>query len=142
VPKTKRNSIFVGTTIIVVAVLGYLFFVRSADKLGENGALNPIKITHEIEQGEAVLLDVRTPEELIEEGKAINAFHFDVARLKSGELPDISKDKTIYTYCRSGARADDAKKILESNGFSSVINIGGLRDWLSAGGKIESYIVN
>ncbi len=44
------------------------------------------------------------------------------------EVPNLSlsKDEEILVYCRSGARAAIAKKILETKGFTNVVNIGGL----------------
>ncbi|TSC60335.1 MAG: rhodanese domain-containing protein [Parcubacteria group bacterium LiPW_15] len=85
--------------------------------------------------GKAVLLDVRTKEEW-DTGHAENAIHFELARLEAGELPEIPKDKAICVYCAAGGRAEAAKSILASKGFSNVKNIGGLRDWKLAGGKV------
>ncbi len=84
----------------------------------------------------AVVLDVRTDQEW-QEGHAAGATHFELARLQAGELPDIPKDQTIYVYCKSGGRAGQAKAILEQNGFTNVVNIGGLTDWEAAGGPLE-----
>ena len=37
----------------------------------------------------------------------------------------ISKDEEIFLFCRSGNRSEKAKKILEADGYTRVINIGG-----------------
>ncbi len=86
--------------------------------------------------GDASLLDVRTDEEW-SAGHAKGAEHFDLARLQAGELPDIAQDRTIYVYCKAGGRAEQAKEILTSHGFTHVVNIGGLSDWEAAGGPTE-----
>ena len=40
-------------------------------------------------------------------------------------LTDGSYSREIMVYCRSGRRSDMAKKVLEKNGFTKVINGGG-----------------
>ena len=89
----------------------------------------------DMKDGKAVLLDVRTEEEW-GAGHAENAIHFELARLEAGELPEIPKDKPICVYCAAGGRAEAARGILVSKGFSNVKNIGGLRDWKLAGGNV------
>lgn len=89
----------------------------------------------EVNNGEAILIDVRRDEEW-GMGHAKPATHFDSDRLlKSGDLPDIDKDKKIYLYCVSGGRAGRVKMALLNHGFKNVQNLGGLQDWFNAGGK-------
>ena len=38
------------------------------------------------------------------------------------------KEATIYLYCRSGGRAEIARKRLQHRGFTKVTNLGGLED--------------
>jgi len=133
----KKNIIII---IIVLLVLlgGYKFFMQDAPKGTDNieeMALDAQMISEELENGQAVLLDVRTDQELAETGMALNANHFDLARLQSGELPEHSKSLKTYIYCKTGARADQAKEILEANGFEQVVNIGGFTDWVESGGE-------
>lgn len=99
--------------------------------------MNPQEIQEaitEVESGKAILLDVRREDEW-EAGHAESAIHFDSARVESGELPDLPKDKTIYVHCKSGGRAGRVAMILQNHGFQDVKNLGGLNDWISAGGK-------
>lgn len=89
----------------------------------------------EVEAGEAILLDVRRDDEW-EAGHAEAAVHFNSERvLKDGELPDLPKGKTIYTYCLSGGRAGRVKTKLLEAGYADVRNLGGLQHWQAAGGK-------
>ncbi len=77
-----------------------------------------------------VLVDVRTAEEY-ESGYAEGALHVsleDIYRGELGPLASMQKDTPIVLYCQSGGRAEMAKQILLSNGFSSVTNAGSLRD--------------
>ena len=78
----------------------------------------------------AVLLDVRTPEEY-EEG------HIEGAKLINindpsfiAEVDKLDKDKTYYINCRSGARSGRACQYMASKGFGELINLrGGIIAW-------------
>ncbi len=70
------------------------------------------------------LIDVRTPEEFAE-GHYTGAVNHELLLMQDGLLPEYPHDSSIYLYCRSGTRAEQAKEILESAGFSHVFNIGG-----------------
>ncbi len=72
-------------------------------------------------------IDVRTAPEY-NSGHKSGALHFELDRIMRGEFPDIPKDTHIAIYCRSGARAEMAKSLLEQNGFLNVQNAGGLHD--------------
>lgn len=78
-------------------------------------------------KGTAILLDVRNDDE-VAEGLLKEALHIPLPDLPArlGELP---RDKSIYIYCRSGARAGKAKDVLERAGFSKVV--------VAAGGGYE-----
>lgn len=81
----------------------------------------------------ALLLDVRTAEEFGEghvEG-AIQIPHDELGD-RIGEVVEKQggdKHKPIVVYCRSGRRADTAKRVLLDNGFDQVTNLGGYTDW-------------
>ncbi len=74
---------------------------------------------------QAVLLDVRSPEEY-SDYHIDNAINFDVIRLEQGELPNADKTTPVFTYCRSGRRSEVAKQILTASGFTKVYNLGGI----------------
>jgi phage shock protein E len=78
-----------------------------------------------IQEG-ALLIDVRQPDEY-EEGHAPGAQNVPHDELIN-QLEKLGKDKnkSIVVYCRSGARSSYAKDILEQNGFTHVLNAGGL----------------
>lgn len=93
------------------------------------------KITQEINDGTALLVDVRRDEEW-ESGHAAGAMHLSVERIMDGELPTKDIGKKLYLYCASGGRSGMASSHLQAKGFETE-NIGGLGSWRSAGGKIE-----
>jgi phage shock protein E len=81
-----------------------------------------------------VFIDVRTPEEYAA-GYIDGAENLPLANIQSGQLPDVSKDAKLYLYCRSGNRSAQAKSVLESAGHTNVIDLGGIQDVVSMGGK-------
>ena len=79
-------------------------------------------------ENNAVLLDVRTPEEL----KSVyleGAVLLPLAELESkiaGKVP--VKNTPIYIYCRSGRRSGIAVEKLKAMGYTDLHNLGGLKD--------------
>lgn len=78
--------------------------------------------------GKPVIIDVRTDAEY-NSGHLQGALHMQhdkIGSLIAQQVPD--KDTDILLYCRSGHRAGIAKKTLDSLGYTSVTNGGGLKD--------------
>ncbi|MCL2705108.1 MAG: rhodanese-like domain-containing protein [Spirochaetaceae bacterium] len=76
-----------------------------------------------------VLLDVRTNEEFLEkhiDGAILIPSH-EIENRVEIEIPD--KNTVILIYCRSGARASSAAKILVGKGYMQVFNFGGIINW-------------
>ncbi len=74
-----------------------------------------------IENG-AFLVDVRTPSEFMK-GSAKGAVNIPLDKLP-GELSRFKGKKNILVFCQSGSRSNQAKNILERNGFQQVLNGG------------------
>ena len=76
----------------------------------------------------AVLLDVRTPEEH-NHGYLEGAVLLPLAELESKIFSKVSgKNTPIYIYCRSGRRAGTAVEKLKAMGYTDLHNLGGLKD--------------
>jgi rhodanese-related sulfurtransferase len=91
----------------------------SATKEQNNGS-NEAQAQSGIDFANAVFVDVRTPGEF-QGGTFKNATNIPVNELSS-RLNELDKADQIVVFCRSGARASSAKNILESNGFTNVVN--------------------
>ena len=74
-----------------------------------------------------ILIDVRTPEEY-QSGSVPSAINLPLDRIVEGEMPSVELSEKIVVFCRSGARSEQAKSILEMNGFANVTNGGGVHD--------------
>ena len=76
----------------------------------------------------AVLLDVRTPEEH-KSGYLEGTVLLPLAELESKITKKIpAKNTPIYIYCRSGRRAGTAVEKLKAMGYTDLHNLGGVKD--------------
>jgi rhodanese-related sulfurtransferase len=103
-------------------------------------ALTAADAVSEVSTGNVVVVDVRDPSEISKTGMAAGAINLPLATLRmqadpgSPEChPSISSDKKIAVYCASGARSHMAAQLMGSFGLDAH-NIGGLGDWMRAGG--------
>jgi phage shock protein E len=90
-----------------------------------NLTCNDIRQT--LENG-ATLLDVRSVDEF-NRGALPNAKNIPLAILPVLAHERLDKADKVLIYCRVGARAMMAEKILMSLGFSDVTNIGGIHQY-------------
>jgi rhodanese-related sulfurtransferase len=113
------SKIILVVLVVIVAVVLYMRF--TAVRISGSDA-------RQLVANGAVLLDVRSPEEF-SGGHIDGAISIPIQEL-SGRMSELG-DKTgeIVVYCQSGNRSAMAKRLLESNGFTSVHDLGGLRQW-------------
>lgn len=76
-----------------------------------------------------LLLDVRDPGELVEQGVIAGAVNIPLDQLR-GRLEELPRDKMIVVYCQIGLRAYVAFRQLVNNGFKAVNLAGGYKTWL------------
>lgn len=74
-----------------------------------------------------IYVDVRTKTEY-EYGHKSGAIHHDIMDMMYGKFPNINKDEEIVLYCESGNRSMMAKTMMDQNGFTNVIDGGGIED--------------
>ncbi len=75
----------------------------------------------------AVLFDVRTKEEY-DEGHVPDSINLPVDEIVKAEKL-VEKNRTVFTYCQSGARSSRAAQALKQMGFTDVRNIGGIMNY-------------
>lgn len=82
-----------------------------------------------------LVLDVRTPEEYAEGHipGAINVPNETIGKDAIAALPD--KEQKILVYCRSGNRSKMAAEKLAQQGYTNIVEIGGIQSW---GGAITT----
>ena len=114
-----------------VAILALLFF---GGFIGNNLDVKVPEYEEAIKSNKGVLVDVRTPEEYSQEwiDGAIN-IDWKNENFKN-EIQKLDKNKPVLIYCRSGARAGMAKRMMQKLGFKEVLNLkGGIRKWKDKG---------
>jgi len=96
----------------------------SSTEVNAKMSSKPISIVDEIDLEQAILIDVRTPEEFnaghIQ--KALNINFFDENFIE--QIQELPTDKPLYIYCRSGKRSLNASKALSQLGLE-VVNLEG-----------------
>lgn len=75
----------------------------------------------------ALLIDVRTPQEF-SQGHFKAATNLPLDQIEDGKFPQVAKDHKIYLYCRSGNRSAQAARLFNQQGYTNVIDLGGLGD--------------
>ena len=86
------------------------------------------------EQSGYISLDVRRPDEFAagQIPGAINVPNESIGTDAIPELPD--KSQLILVYCRSGRRSKEASEKLVAQGYTNIVEFGGILDWK---GEIE-----
>jgi phage shock protein E len=131
-PKPKRQAApsYHHRSYLEMNLLSDIFYDLRANSLGFSSK-DEVKVA--ASNPKAVFLDVRSQAE-------IDAASLDIdkpviyATCSSadacpalGQLPK-SKDTPVIVFCASGKRASAAKQVLESKGYTNVLNAGGLGD--------------
>lgn len=95
--------------------------------------------------GDALLVDVRDPSELVGAGKLKGALNVSRGMLEFRADPECAsynaefqKDRPIILYCGSGGRAVLAGKTLQDMGYAEVYNLGGFKDAVDANFPTEA----
>ena len=106
--------------------------------------ITPAQAQELIDNGNAVIVDVRDAPEVEQSDMVAGAVHFPRGMLEFRADPEspyydqsFAKDKTVIVYCAAGGRAALSGQALKEMGYGEVYNMGGFRDWAEAGGAIE-----
>ena len=127
------------TRLLLVATAGLLaaVVVSCGDSAGDQ-TLETVSPTAASEvlatNPDAILLDIRTPEEYASE-RIAGAENIDFyAPDFSDQLASLDPDETYVVYCRSGNRTDSAMDVFDDLGFAVVYEVeGGIVGWVGAG---------
>ena len=87
-----------------------------------------------IESEDAILLDVRTPDEY-SRGHIKNSTSINIADPEfASKISMLQKNKTILIYCGSGGRSLSAANYMSQNGFKNIYNLQhGMMEWNQQG---------
>ena len=94
--------------------------------------IKPLEAFDKIQENlDVLILDVRNPNEIPQDGKIPNSVMIPLPYLAQ-KLNRLDKSKTIIVYCHTGNRSVEATKLLRSNGFNAINMIGGIEAWKRA----------
>ncbi|HEY8448709.1 MAG TPA: rhodanese-like domain-containing protein [Thermomicrobiales bacterium] len=118
--------------------------VADAKQRVEN--LSVDQVAREIENGDALLVDIREPDEREKNGVIPGAvaaprgmLEFYADPTSSYHRPEFDPDRRIILQCASGGRSALAADTLQQMGYKNVAHLdGGLNAWRDAGRPIES----
>jgi rhodanese-related sulfurtransferase len=106
--------------------------------------ITPAEAAELVRTRNALIVDLRDGTEIKASGKVKGAvavtrgmLEFRADPASSTHNPAFRTDRPIILYCGSGSRAALAGKTLLELGFTDVRNLGGLKNWMDAGGEIE-----
>ncbi|MDG1917473.1 MAG: thioredoxin domain-containing protein [Flavobacteriales bacterium] len=113
-----------------IALVGSILLIACSSNSQTFTNLSPKEFKSAFEKENAILLDVRTPQEInggmIENASTIDFYDADFSK----KIAKIQKDKTVYVYCKSGGRSSKAAKMLLESGQTKVVNLkGGIMAW-------------
>lgn len=130
-----ERYLFALTFIVIVSACS------PSDKKEENASANePVVLDpHEFktkleETSNAVLIDVRTPEEVAEGAidGAVNIDYQDDGFTQG--IDTLDRDKNYFVYCLSGKRSADAIEEMQKAGFRNIYTLkDGYRNWKDQG---------
>lgn len=95
----------------------------------------------ELQNGTAIMIDVREEPEFKLESIPLNdVFYYPMSQIV-GQLQNIPADKPIIVLCKAGVRSSKVVNLLNRNGFKNSVNLdGGIIMWKALGLPIESGI--
>ena len=107
--------------------------------------LAPARVKEEIDGGEALLVDLREPDERAQQGVIAGAVHAPRGMLEFYADPaspyhraDLDPGRRVILHCASGGRSALACDTLAAFGYTRVAHLdGGLRAWKEAGLPVD-----
>ena len=120
----------------------------SKDYLSEaNSLVEKITVNDGIEkhkEGEALFIDVRDSADIANTGTITNCLRIPRGMIEfvadeASPLHDknLAKNKEIVLVCGAGGMAALTGKTLLDMGYTKIQNVGGIGDWIKAGGPME-----
>lgn len=94
----------------------------------------------QIEAKKAILIDLRTPDEIAKKGKIKGAQEIDfLSKNAETQINKLDKKKTYLIYCAGGGRSGECAELMQKKGFTKVVNLEkGFDDWKKKGFEVET----
>lgn len=116
------------TLLIIAAFVQVVVFAQTGSF---NEYVRPDEFQQKLKtEKDAVLLDVRTPEE-VQQGYLKGSVNIDFKASDFKEkISKLDKNKTYFLYCAAGGRSGKTADMMEEMGFKKIYNLmGGIDAW-------------
>jgi len=132
----SRKNLSLATFGIIVAVSAILIYYTQIQLPGTKISYGDVTVEQAkvlIESKPSlILLDVRTQEEY-DSGHIEGAILIPIIELED-RLDELSKNKEMLVYCRTGNRSSTAVNVLRANGYTKIFHMkNGITAWTQAG---------
>jgi rhodanese-related sulfurtransferase len=97
--------------------------------------ISPARAAELVRDGDAQLVDVRTPEE-VDAGRIAGTLHIELEQLPT-QASEIDPERPVVFYCRTGSRSAMATGAFRAAGYEAYNLDGGLLAWVEGGLPIE-----
>lgn len=143
---TQMNPTIIAV-VIGVLLLGGVYYLKTmpasntetgTDKSQSFTSITPAEFAKKAESKDVTVIDIRTPEEIVEGKVATDALELDYysADFKN-QLAELDKEQSYLIYCRSGNRSGDTLRLMKSLGFTDVSDLkGGKVAWEQSGREL------
>ena len=123
----------------LLIVLILILKVFSGAKAQNFQDVDALKFKEQIDKGNCLLLDVRTPGEYTT-GHIAGSTNINIADSEfASKIKLLDKSKTLLIYCLSGSRSDAAGEYMSRQGFKKIYTLQrGLINWNRAGFSLET----
>lgn len=124
------------TIIILIGVVVAFFYLKKLKN--SKNMIPPQKFKELLQEGPAVIIDVRTRNEYNNGHLKKTDYNYDMSSSDfEKNVEKLDKDKNYFLYCRTGARSGRATQMMKRKGFENVYNIGGIQSLVNAGFEKE-----
>lgn len=111
------------------------------DAKGRIANLTPTEVAAELQANHALLVDIREPQELEDNGVISGAIHAPRGMLEFWADPtspyhrsEFDPERRTLLYCASGGRSALATATLQELGYQDIAHLdGGIKAWIAAG---------
>lgn len=120
--------------IVLMATSNQTNTITSAPVVAALETVSVNAFADEVTESDAIILDVRTPEEFAE-GHLPGALNIDFyEQTFPDEISKLDKDSNYKIYCNSGNRSGTTLDLMRQFGFTNVTELdGGIQAWLGSG---------
>jgi rhodanese-related sulfurtransferase len=120
---------------IIILLVGISMSVSAQENVSVKESIDAATFKSKLESTPgAVVLDVRTPDE-VKEGKIPDALNINYnAEDFKDNLSKLDKSKTYFVYCAKGGRSSLAADMMQEMGFHTIYNLeDGFNAWKDKG---------